>query len=141
MAATVLVIDDDVLTRTAVASVLEDLGHTVMTAGDGREAMALFAAEPAQLVVTDIFMPVMDGIEVIIALREQIRIPKVIAMSGGGRQCGMDVLHMAMLLGADAALHKPIVPARLSRVATDLLAQADGEALSAQRSPRLRAAA
>jgi CheY-like chemotaxis protein len=141
MSATVLVVDDDVVTRTAIAALLEDQGLTVLTAGDGREAMAIFAAEPAQLVITDIFMPNMDGIELIIALRGQFWIPKVVAISGGGQQCGMDVLHMARLLGADATLAKPVVPTRLARLARDLLQQADVEAAAARRITTLRPAA
>lgn len=141
MPATVLIVDDDVMTRVALAAVIEDMGHTALIASNGREAMAIFAAEPAQLVITDIFMPEMDGIELLIALRGQAWIPKVIAISGGGQQCGMDVLHMASLLGADATLVKPVLPARLSRVSQGLLRQAEQEMAAMRRVVPLRPAA
>ena len=61
----ILVIDDDVPLRLVLRSILERAGHTVLDAPDGRTGLALWRREPTDVVVTDIFMPEQDGIEVI----------------------------------------------------------------------------
>lgn len=124
MIRSVLVIDDDPLSRLAIAATLEDLGYQVLTAENGREGLDLFAAEPTDVVITDIYMPEKDGIEVIIGLREHLHIPKVIAISGGGELCGMDVLRMAKLLGADETMIKPLSLAKLGVMVAELLGEA-----------------
>lgn len=123
MTSSVLVIEDDAITRTTIASVLEDLGYQVFTAENGRAGLDLYAAEPADLVITDIYMPEKDGIETIMSLREKAVSPKIIAMSGGGEASGMDVLRMARLLGADATMLKPVSVPRMLREVADLLGE------------------
>ncbi|HSG48836.1 MAG TPA: response regulator, partial [Longimicrobiales bacterium] len=66
----ILVIDDDPPVLRTLARVLEADGHRVRTAPGGREALAAFAEEPAELVVVDIHMPGMDGIEFIREFRK-----------------------------------------------------------------------
>lgn len=61
----ILVIDDEPALRRTLRSILEKAGHTVTEAGDGKQAIAVFAANPADLVLTDIIMPERDGIETI----------------------------------------------------------------------------
>ena len=112
--ARVLVIDDDVEVRSAVVRILEHLGHSVVQAGDGRQAMGLFRADPTDLVITDINMPEMDGIEVMNALREMKAGVPVIAMSGGGRMPKEILLSSAGLLGAVETLEKPFLMADLT---------------------------
>ena len=82
-------------------------GHEVIEANQGDEGLRLYRAKPADLVITDIIMPEMDGIEVIMALRREAPQLKVIAMSGGGRFMQMEPLSMAEPLGAFATLRKP----------------------------------
>lgn len=133
MTQSILIIDDDIVCQTLIAEIFRDAGYQVQQADDGRAAMALFNVEPADLVVTDIFMPEQDGIETIIALRQETFPPKMIAISGGGTQCGMDVLRLAKLLGADVALSKPVNPERLLDVARTLLEQQARERAAAWR--------
>lgn len=121
MATSVLIIDDDDGAREALAWALRAMGHQTFTAKNGRDGLALFNAEPADIVVTDIFMPERDGIEVVIALRERPCVPKVIAMSGGGLLRGTEVLHVAKLLGADRIMPKPVDAAKLEDVIAELL--------------------
>lgn len=104
----VLVIDDDVQARSVLASTLLRLGFDVSVAGNGREGMKLFDAEPADLVITAIFMPDKEGIETIIDLKQCRTPPKVIAVSGPGAVCKMDVLGLARQVGADAVMAKPV---------------------------------
>jgi CheY-like chemotaxis protein len=124
MAPSVLIIDDDAGNRAAIAAALTRLGYLTATAADGRAGLDAFNADPVDLVITDIFMPERDGIEVIMALRGNLFIPKIIAMSGGGVLCGMDVLRIAELLGADRSITKPVDLSKLTDMVADVLAEA-----------------
>ena len=107
MNAKVLLIDDDQGALRTIEILLARLGHTVRTASDGREGLKLFNADPPDLVLTDIIMPDMEGIETIIEMRRARPGAKIIAMSGGGPMTKKSLLSMALKLGADAALAKP----------------------------------
>src|SRR6187455_3394162 len=66
----ILVADDEPTLRTVMSQVLTDEGHEVTTAPNGEEALDLFRANPFQLVVTDIVMGRMSGIELLIQVRD-----------------------------------------------------------------------
>lgn len=103
----ILVIDDELPLRLVLRSMLEQAGHTVLDAPDGRKGMALWRQEPTDVVVTDIFMPEKDGIEVILEMKNVLAKPKIIAMSGGGRKGLLDWNSAALSLGVDRVLLKP----------------------------------
>ena len=103
----VLVVDDDPSIRALIRLYLESAGYAVIEAGDGKRAMAALDGQPVDLVILDIFMPEMDGLEVLQALRERCRTCRVMAISGGSAKIGMDLLHHATIFGADAVLEKP----------------------------------
>jgi DNA-binding NtrC family response regulator len=105
--ARILVIDDEAEIRRVLRGALEMGGHEVLEASHGNEALRLHRSTPAELVITDIFMPEIDGFEVIMALRRDDPKLKVIAISGGGRLRHMAVLQSAEQLGAFATLKKP----------------------------------
>jgi CheY-like chemotaxis protein len=100
----VLVIEDNADLRNLVRLALEGAGHEVLTATHGQEGLAYLNGHPVDAVVTDLFMPEMDGIEVIAALRRQFPGVKVVAMSG---RPGVDYLTVAKELGAARILRKP----------------------------------
>jgi len=102
-----LIIDDDDLFRPMLRENLEQLGHTVTEASNGKEGLAQFARVQADLVLTDLIMPEKEGIETIIELRKKWPGVKVIAMSGGGRVSASNYLKTAQQLGAACVLHKP----------------------------------
>jgi len=104
--ASILIIDDDGFYRTVLRRILEDGGHQVMESGDGNDGLETYRLRHPELVITDIFMPGMDGSEVIRALREVDSRARIIAVSGGGTFYDIDVLDMARKLGADAILRK-----------------------------------
>lgn len=104
----VLVIEDDDLLREALCQTLADAGYTADAARDGGEGLRRYQKTPADLVITDIFMPGKEGIETIIKLRRQHPEAKIIAISGGGSCGAMDYLAMAAKLGADRTMAKPI---------------------------------
>jgi len=105
-----LVADDDSGVRGFLAAVLADAGYEVLQAQDGAEVLRLCAAEPVDLVLTDLCMPEKEGFETMRALRERGHALKVIAISGAFQS---EFLPMARKLGADAVLPKPIDPEKL----------------------------
>jgi CheY-like chemotaxis protein len=109
----VLLVDDERALRTGFASFLEACGYEVRVAGNGREAIEALRSFPADIVVTDINMPDMDGIEVISALQEAASAVPVIAISGGGLFDKSLLLDSARALGAVLTLEKPFAPSDL----------------------------
>jgi CheY-like chemotaxis protein len=120
--ARILVVDDEALVRAAIAVVLRRAGHGVTLAEDGLDALRKFHPHCFDLVITDIVMPRMEGIETMRALRRlEPQIP-IIAMSGSeGPDNGL-YLRAAIALGADAALRKPVSADELRHVVDDALA-------------------
>lgn len=118
--AKVLVIDDDPKVRSVVARFVELEGHTVVQAENGKEAIDQLQGDPADLVISDIFMPEMDGIEVLIQLREHFPDAKLVAMSGGGAIAASHVLKTAKVLGAVAVLEKPFDLEDIRELLSDL---------------------
>jgi CheY-like chemotaxis protein len=103
-----LVVDDSPLARQHVTSLLPEF--EVEGAGSGREALAAFAARAHDLVILDIFMPEMDGFELLTALRRLKDGVPVIGMSAripGTAWGRADFLRMLRTLGASAVLRKP----------------------------------
>jgi len=105
--ARILVLDDEDLMREAVRHALERDGHEVSEAADGATGMHVFRDRPADVVITDLIMPNMDGAEVIRDLRRASPAVKIIALSGRGGICIKANLDRALLTGADRALMKP----------------------------------
>ena len=134
----IMIVDDDACTRAVITATLSRLGYETRCAADGREAMAQLDAHPADVVITDIFMPVMDGIELIIALRGHVDIPKIVAISGGGVLCGMQALRTAELLGADVTMAKPLSMSALAKVVGELIEARTAELAQNRRRRLLR---
>jgi CheY-like chemotaxis protein len=109
----ILLVEDSELLRAVLSTMLEGEGHTVVAASNGGFALRLLENDRFDLVVTDIVMPEVDGLEVVRALRKMKSRPGVIAMSGEGRAGPFDYLAMAALLGADETLVKPFAVAEL----------------------------
>ncbi len=105
--ASILIIDDEPEVLRVLKRILEHAGHTVSEAPNGEVALKRFVGQPADLVVTDIFMPGMDGIEFLMHVRTAFPQAKVVVMSGGGILPRDQVLGDATHLGADLVLEKP----------------------------------
>lgn len=103
-AATILIIEDHASVRTLLAKVLEDAGYQVCEADNGRQGLERFHAQPVDLVITDLEMPEMNGLEVLLELTRAFLDVKVIAMSG----CAAADLHQAKLLGARQTFSTPL---------------------------------
>ncbi len=117
MASTILVIEDHASVRRLLAQVLKDAGYQVCEAATGREGLERFREQPMDLVITDLEMPEMTGLEVILALTRAVSNVKVIAMSGHSA----DELQKAKLMGARQTFAKPLdLPALLNAVQYEL---------------------
>src|SRR5438874_10714578 len=103
----ILVIDDEQLLRSTVVTILTRAGFSVEEAPDGQAGIAMFHKSPPDVVITDIFMPNGDGIELIKKLKQSNCQAKIIAMTGGGTLLMMEMASVAKLLGADHVLEKP----------------------------------
>jgi len=117
----ILLVDDHAEFLAVQRELLEDAGHTVVTASDGFKALAAVEARNFDLVITDIIMPGKEGIETIVELRRRYPLLKIIAMSGGGRVGAMSYLEMAEKLGAILTLEKPFNRAVLIEAVTTVL--------------------
>ncbi|MDT8375177.1 MAG: response regulator [Mariprofundaceae bacterium] len=117
----ILIIDDEVQFRKMVRQMLERAGHTVVEAADGRQGEYLYRQQPADLIITDIFMPEQEGIETIIAMKRKYPDVKIIAVSGGGRNDGLRFLNQAEHLGADRIFEKPFERQELLHAITEIL--------------------
>lgn len=103
----VLVIDDEAMVRKTARRMLERAGHQVVEAENGRAGIEKLASGMFDLVVTDIIMPEMEGIETLLAIRKRFPSLPVVAMSAGGYKGELDFLAVAGKLGAVATLQKP----------------------------------
>ena len=120
--AEILVIDDDEAFRRLIRRILEGGGHSVTEAANGCAVSALLHEHPADLVITDIFMPEMDGIETILQIRREFPAARILAMSdesAGSMLC----LNAASKLGADSIIAKPFPAGQLLNAVTGLLAR------------------
>jgi CheY-like chemotaxis protein len=102
--ATILVADDDEGDRLRIASILRRAGHDVREAESGSAAMASYASERPDVVVTDLVMTGGDGLALIDGLRSLDPDVHVVAVSGKGRE----VLDLAARIGARHVLAKPV---------------------------------
>ena len=102
--ATILVIDDQEPVRRLLRAVLERAGHEVTEAPNGRLGLAAYRERPTDLVITDMLMPEMNGIDMILELTRAFLNVKVIAISGAPDT--QNALDAAKLLGARHTLHK-----------------------------------
>jgi DNA-binding NtrC family response regulator len=116
--AEILVIDDEPHMRRLIARILNGSGHTVHQANNGRDGIGLFHRVHPALVITDIVMPDMEGIEMIRELHREAPTIPILAISGGGPAV---YLQAATGLGATAALAKPFGAAELLSVVERLL--------------------
>ena len=104
----VLVIEDDEFFREALQQMLIKEGHKVTASHDGAEALSMLERVRPDLIITDILMPNMDGMEFIMELVRQSNNTPLIAMSGGRRSITSAFnLESARLLGVKVTLSKP----------------------------------
>lgn len=108
--ATILIIDDDKTTRTLMEAVFAVEDHVVFCAPNGPVGIARFKKEMPEIVFVDLFMPKVNGIQVIQSLRKVSADAYIVAMSGGvpGKHPAGTFLEYAKQNGANDALQKPL---------------------------------
>jgi len=124
---TILIVDDIPDIREELVYMLKEHGYHVEQADDGARALKVFTTQTIDLLVTDILMPVMDGIELTVAAKELVPGLKVILISGGGRQVkgssDFDYLETSKLLtNPNYVLKKPFQPEEFLSVVDSLFA-------------------
>ena len=120
--ADILIIDDDAQLSAMLKQLFERKGYTVTTAPDGSRGIDLFHSEGARLIITDLIMPVKEGIETIAELVKESPDVKIIAISGGGRLKPDSYLNLAETFGAIRTFTKPIDRQALLQAVSELLA-------------------
>jgi len=117
--ATILIIDDEEGIHALLRFTLEAAGYEVMEAPNGRQGLERYRHTPTDLIITDIAMPELNGLDMMLALTRQFLDAKVIAISGlSGVE---DLLDRAKLLGARRTFHKPFsMPQLLDAVRYEL---------------------
>lgn len=119
--AEIIIIEDDELLRQMLVRWLGANGYPVREAGNGHEGLRLMREHPAALVITDLVMPDMEGIETIRHLRRDYPKTKIVAISGGGVGDANGYLKIASELGAHRTFAKPFFPGELLSAVEELL--------------------
>lgn len=107
--AEILVVDEDATTRRVVRALLEDAGHDVVEATSGQEGLQALGNRVPDLVITELYMEGMDGLEFLRSIRERWPYEPVLVMSSRTGPSVDRILQVAQLLGASGLLDKPIV--------------------------------
>jgi two-component system chemotaxis response regulator CheY len=117
--ATVMVVDDAAFMRVRAAKLLTDLGHVVIQAENGREAVDLYASSRPDVVLLDITMPEMDGLAALKAIKQLDPGARVAMVTAMGQQA---IVMEAIKAGAKDFVLKPFQPARVVAAIENLLA-------------------
>lgn len=119
--AAILVIEDDSGIRELLTEALQLERHEVFNAYDGAQGAEIYYHQKIDLVITDVFMPEKEGLEVIMELRAKYPDIKIIAISGGARNIKMDYLKVAESLGAHRSFKKPFTLSEIVTAVQELL--------------------
>lgn len=117
----ILVVDDDASIRSVLQIGLSKAGYEVVQARNGVEAMRLWRAQRADLVITDLHMPEKNGLEVILELLAHSPDAPIIVMSDGGQTQQIEILGDARLLGAMLTIKKPFTLAEMMSLVSRVL--------------------
>jgi len=120
MKQTILVVDDEADLCTSLQDRLTIEGYKVLTASDGRKGLQVYHDHLIDLVITDVLMPELDGLEVVRTLRRLASAIPIIAMSGGANR-DLDFLVEATEFGATRTISKPFRVEELVVMVHDLL--------------------
>ena len=116
----ILVVDDEEGARDLFNTILTDEGYDVSLANGGEEALGLFKSNPFNLVITDIKMPVMDGLQLLQEIRKMGSKTDVIMVTAYGE---VESYLKAMSLGAAEYINKPIRIKELKRIVHKILTE------------------
>lgn len=122
--AKVLLVDDSMFTRSMLKKIVIGIGHEAIEASNGREGLDVIISGKPDLVITDLLMPEMDGIELLSCVKEKnIKIP-VIVMSANVQD---SVRQQCLELGATEFFNKPPNKDEIQKYLEELLAKGGAE--------------
>ena len=116
--AKILVIDDEPAVLLIIQRILQNAGHTVISASDGPIAIKSYETETPDLVITDMFIPEYDGVQLISHFRRLSSTLPILAVSGHSKSHRLDI---ATQLGVTAVLEKPFAPEDLVNAVNNAL--------------------
>lgn len=122
--AEILLIEDMLGVRRAIGAMLKRAGHTVTVAETGGQAVSLLKERRFDVVVTDMLMPDIDGVDILFQVKEMSKRPPVIAISGGGAGVSAETALRTARISADAFLEKPFDSEDLLKLVDKLLGKA-----------------
>lgn len=122
----ILFIDDNQPFRISFSRILEKAGYEVEQAEDGRVGLLKFKESPPDLVICDLIMPDVEGLETMRGIHEMNKDMKILAISGGGRVNAVDYLKVAQMMGAVVTLAKPFTGDELIEIIQKILGTASG---------------
>jgi DNA-binding NtrC family response regulator len=105
--ATILIIDDDKTIVRLLSDVMRNDGYDIFTASNGKQGIQLLSQYAVDLVITDLIMHEMDGMQVISNIKSYYEDIKIIAISGGGKTGPESYLPLAKIIGANEVIKKP----------------------------------
>ncbi len=120
--AVILLLDDDEMLRGLLAEILQEEGHTVIQSENGFAAFDATSMGKIDLMITDLYMPRVDGLEAILNARKDRPDVPIIAMSAGGTYVKTDFLTETKKLGVREVLHKPFHPKAFRETVRKVLA-------------------
>jgi DNA-binding response OmpR family regulator len=128
----ILVVDDDPTVSDVVCRYLERAGYAVTRTADGASALAAVASDPPDLVVLDLMLPQIDGLEVCRRLRQRPDDVPIIMLTARGEEADRV---LGLQVGADDYLTKPFSPRELVLRVQSILRRSGAEATSGQAEP------
>ncbi len=117
----ILLIDDDKILAAAIQRALQEMNYSVTLASNGIQGVKWMESESFDLVISDVLMPDMDGIEVALYMNKAKKNIKLIMMSGGGKIESDFYLQVASKLCANYVIPKPFSIEQLKTLITNLL--------------------
>lgn len=117
----ILIIDDDQAIQNVFTQFLESMGYQTKSALNGKEGLSQMLEETPDLIITDIMMPEMDGLELLTYIREHKLDLPVIAISGGMQTASMNFLPLARKFGACQVFEKPVSLVQLRKAVQEML--------------------
>lgn len=117
----ILIADDDSSVRSSIRRLLVEAGYQVEEARDGVETLEICRADPPDLVLLDVYMPNLDGVQTFLNITAEHLGARVIAISGGGVFKKDDALAIMRDLGAEGVLEKPIEREELLKAVEEVL--------------------
>lgn len=118
----ILILEDDIQYQKYIETILSAEGYQVTALSDGKQGLAALEEGTFDLLITDVFMPKVDGIIVLLHIRNKYHNMKVICMTGGGQgRIPEEVLNASKTLGAHKNLKKPFTKIKLLPLVRELV--------------------